>query len=72
MRTANIFLKSMSSSMDIARNLTHGRYDARPTVTVPATEHHHGPLAGTPQPSSLMTFDLLFADPGIVCSRTVS
>jgi len=27
-------------------SVTHGQCDARPTVTFPATEHHH-PLAGT-------------------------
>jgi len=31
--------------------MTHGRYVARPTVTFPATEHNHGPLANTSAPS---------------------
>jgi len=33
--------------------MTHGRYDARPTVTFPVTQHNHGPLAGTSTPSPL-------------------
>jgi len=48
MRTAHIFLKPSGYTMEA---MTH---DARPTVTFPATEHHHGPLAGTPQPSSIL------------------
>jgi len=48
MRTAHIFLKPSGYTVEA---MTH---DARPTVTFPATEHHHGPLASTPQPSSLL------------------
>ena len=31
----------------ITESMTHGRCDARPTVTFPAAEHCHCPLAGT-------------------------
>ena len=48
MRTAHIFLKPSGYTMEAMT------YDARPTVTFPTTEHNHGPLAGTPQPSSLL------------------
>ena len=34
-------------------SMTHGRYDARPTVTFPATQHNHWSLAGTSTPSPL-------------------
>ena len=53
MRTAHIFLKPSGYTMEA---ITH---DARPTVTFPATEHHHRPLAGTPQPSSLLRPDCI-------------
>jgi len=42
-------------------------HDAKPTVTFPFTEHHHGPLAGRPVESQIGARGMTLTGPPAGC-----